>query len=80
MQTKDGVNWAHDVFSKDGRTLIMSLWGVIQDTELVITRALPGGRCDVIARVPYRELGQYLERKQFTKGVDGVWEYRKVIE
>jgi hypothetical protein len=78
VQTKDGVNWTHDVFAKDGRTLLFTLWGFVTPTELVIERMTPDGTLDVLAKLPYREAETFLVRKRLVKGADGVMAYQSV--
>ena len=63
MQTKDGRSWCTEFFAKDGRTVRLQLWGVIneQQKKMFITRTVPGGPEHLIARIDYEDMEQFLE-------------------
>ena len=63
MQTKDGRSWCTEFFAKDGRTVRLQLWGVINERhkKMFITRTVPGGPEHLIASIDYEDMEKFLE-------------------
>lgn len=52
IQTQSGSSWAHDIFAKDGRTVIATILGVVTEGNiLTVGRTLPSGEQVTLASI-----------------------------